>query len=80
VEKAIGDVFPGVGVMPYVVTGGTDARFYGEVCHSCVRFSPVCYGPEQMAGMHGLNENIETGCLPGAVDYYKTIILAQEKR
>ena len=80
VEKAIADVFPGVGVMPYVVTGGTDARFYGEVCDSCVRFSPVCYGPEQMAGMHGLNENIESGCLPGAVDYYKTVILAQEKR
>ena len=80
VEKAIADVFPGVGVMPYVVTGGTDARFYGEVCDSCVRFSPVCYGPEQMAGMHGLNENIESGCLPSAVDYYKTVILAQENR
>ena len=80
VEKTIGEVFPGVGVMPYVVTGGTDARFYGEVCDSCVRFSPVCYGPEQMAGMHGLNENIETGTLPGAVDYYKSIILAQENR
>ena len=80
VEKAIADVFPGVGVMPYVVTGGTDARFYGEVCDSCVRFSPVCFGPEQMAGMHGLNENIESGCLPGAVDYFKTIILAQENR
>ena len=80
VEKAIGEVFPGVGIMPYVVTGGTDARFYGEVCDSCVRFSPVCYGPEQMAGMHGLNENIESGTLPGAVDYYKTIILAQGKR
>ena len=80
VEKAIGDVFPGVGIMPYVVTGGTDARFYGEVCDSCVRFSPVCYGPEQMAGMHGLNENIESGTLPGAVDYYKTVIVAQENR
>lgn len=80
VKQAIGEVFPGVGIMPYVVTGGTDARFYGEVCDSCVRFSPVCYGPEQMAGMHGLNENIESGTLPGAVDYYKTIIRMQEKR
>ncbi len=80
VKKSIGEIFPGVGVMPYVVTGGTDARFYEEVCDSCVRFSPVCYGPEQMAGMHGLNENIESGTLPMAVDYYKTIIWAQEKR
>ncbi len=80
VQQVIGQVFPGVGMMPYVVTGGTDARFYGEVCDSCVRFSPVRYGPEQMAGMHGLNENVECGTLPGAVDYFKAIIQAQEKR
>lgn len=79
-QQTIETCFPGVGVLPYVVTGGTDARFYDEVCDSCVRFSPVNYGPEQMAGMHGLNENIETGCLPGAVDYYKEIVRAQEKR
>ena len=76
----INTVFPDVCVMPYVVTGGTDTRFYGEVCDSCVRFSPVLYGPEQMAGMHGLNENIEANCLPPAVDYYKAIIKAQEQR
>ena len=80
VAKSIGEVFPGVGLMPYVVTGGTDARFFGEVCDSCVRFSPVNFGPEQMAGMHGLNENIESGALPGAVDYFKSIIIAQENR
>ena len=38
------------------------------------------YGPEQMAGMHGLNENVEIDCLPGAVDYYKAIVKAQEAR
>lgn len=80
VESCINEVFPGVGIMPYVVTGATDARFYGEVCDNCVRFSPVRYGPEQMAGMHGLNENIETGTLPGAVDFYKAVIKAQENR
>lgn len=80
VQETIGKVFPGVGIMPYVVTGATDARFYGEVSEHCVRFSPVNYGPEQMAGMHGLNENIESGCLPAAVDYYKAIIQAQEQR
>jgi len=80
VQDTLAKIFPGVGVLPYVVTGGTDARFYGEVCDNCVRFSPVNYGPEQMAGMHGLNENIEVGCLPHAVDYYKAIIRAQEKR
>lgn len=80
VQKTIGKCFPGVGILPYVVTGATDCRFYDEVADNCVRFSPVNYGPEQMAGMHGLNENIEIGCLPGAVDYYKEIVKAQESR
>ena len=79
-QDTIKTCFPGIGILPYVVTGGTDARFYDEVADSCVRFSPVNYGPEQMAGMHGLNENIEAGCLPGAVDYYKEIIKAQARR
>lgn len=79
-QRTIAEIFPEIGILPYVVTGATDARFYGDVCDSCVRFSPVNYGPEQMAGMHGLNENIEADCLPNAVDYYKAIIKAQENR
>ena len=38
--------------------------------------SPVIYGPEQMKGMHGLNENIGISCLPGAVDFYRNLIRA----
>ena len=79
-QKAIETIFPNIGVLPYVVTGATDARFYGAVCDNCIRFAPVNYGPEQMQGMHGLNENIEANCLPGAVDYYKYIVEAQGKR
>ena len=56
------------------MTGATDSRFYQDICDSVVRFAPVVYGPEQMQGMHGLNENIEYNCLPGAVDFYKNLI------
>ena len=76
-EKAIDTCFHGVGISPYIVTGGTDARFYGDICDNCIRFSPVIFSPQQMKGMHGLNENIACNVLPGAVDYYKYIIKAQ---
>ena len=66
------------GVSPYVMTGATDAHFYQEICDSCVRFAPVIYGPEQMRGMHGLNENIEYRCLPGAVRFYQNLIRAEK--
>ena len=74
IREVIGEVFPGLPVIPYVMTGGTDARHYQKICDACIRFSPVVYGPEQMKGMHGLNECLETTSLPGAVDYYKTLI------
>ena len=74
VTDRIKETFPGLPVSPYVMTGATDARFYQDICDNIVRFAPVIYGPEQMAGMHGLNENIEYSCLPGCVDFYKNMI------
>ncbi len=78
VEEAIHRAFPGLPVSPYVMTGATDVQFYQSVCKSCLRFAPVIYGPEQMKGMHGLNENIEYNCLPGAVRFYENLIRVQE--
>ena len=78
--KAIKKVFPGIGIMPYVVTGGTDSRFYDPICDSCVRFGPINLSTEQMASMHAIDENIDIGTLPQAVDYYKEIIRLQEER
>ena len=77
-EAAIAQAFPGLPTSPYIVTGATDCSFYPGVCDNCVRFAPVVYGPEQLKGMHGIDENIETNCLPGAVEYYKTIVRLQE--
>ena len=74
VEDVIAEVFPGLPVIPYVMTGGTDAAYYQRICDSCLRFSPVLYSAEQMDSMHALNENVSTIALPGAVDFYKTLI------
>ena len=74
VRQVIGENFPGLETCPYVMTGATDARNYEAIAEHVVRFAPVIYGPEQMKGMHGLNENIEINCLPGAVDFYRRLI------
>ncbi len=78
VQRIIAETFPGLPGSPYVMTGATDARHYQDICDNVMRFAPVIYGPEQMKGMHGLNENIEYSCLPGAVDFYKNIISAEK--
>lgn len=70
----IAETFPGLPATPYVMTGATDAHFYQEICENCIRFAPVIFGPEQMKGMHGIDENIGAACLPGAVDFYRNLI------
>jgi len=74
VERVIQGIFPGIVSSPYVMTGATDARCYERICDNVVRFAPVVYGPDQMKAMHGINENIDCDCLPGAVDFYKQLI------
>ena len=76
VQRIIAETFPSCAGSPYVMTGATDSRFYQKICANIVRFAPVIYGPEQMKGMHGVNENIGADCLPGAVDFYKNLIRA----
>ena len=74
VTRIVEQTFPGLPACPYVMTGATDARFCQAICDNVIRFAPVIYGPEQMKGMHGVNENIEYSCLPGAVDFYANLI------
>ena len=56
------------------MTGGTDARHFQKICPACIRFAPIVYGPDQMKGMHGLNEYLDAYSLVGGVDYFKTLI------
>ena len=79
-EGVIAETFPGLASSPYVMTGATDAQFYQPICKNCIRFAPVIYGPDQMKGMHGLNECIEYNCLPGAVRFYRNLIKAQGRK
>ena len=78
VRRTVERTFPGCPTSPYVMTGATDSRFYQDICENVVRFAPVIYGPEQMKGMHGVNETIGIDCLPGAVDFYKNLIDAAQ--
>lgn len=74
VEEVMAQLYPGVGVCPYVMTGGTDAKYYKEVSDNCLRFAPLYIDGQQYASIHGLNENICQGALPKGVDFYKMII------
>ena len=74
IEEVAASVYPGVQVSPYVMTGGTDAKFYKDICPNCIRFAPLYIDSQQYGSVHGLNENIFRGALPHGVDFYKQVI------
>lgn len=74
IEAVAADVYPGIGICPYVMTGGTDAKFYSDVCKNAIRFAPLYIDEQQYESIHGLNENIYQGVLPMGVDFYKEVM------
>lgn len=74
IESVVEKIYPGVGTCPYVMTGGTDCKFYNDVCDNAIRLAPIYIDSQQYASIHGLNENIFRGALPKAVDFYKEVV------
>ena len=74
IEETAAQIYPGVGICPYTMTGGTDAKFYKEICENAIRFAPIYIDAQQYSSIHGINENIYQGALSKAVDFYKAII------
>lgn len=74
IEEVSADIYPGVQICPYVMTGGTDAKYYQSVSDYCIRFAPLYINNQQYGSIHGLNENIYQGALSKGIDFYKEVI------
>ena len=74
VESAVLEQFGPIGTCPYPMTGGTDCKYYTEVCENAVRFSAIKMTKQQLGSVHGNDENVTVAALPDAVDFYKRVI------
>jgi carboxypeptidase PM20D1 len=74
VEAALKQIYPGVVVTPYVMTGNTDARFYSLLTDNGLRIAPLLISADQMGRIHGGEEAIAIASLGKAVDFYKEIL------
>lgn len=74
IEDAAKNIYPGIQICPYTMTGGTDAKFYRDLTDNALRFAPLYIDKQQYGSIHALNENIFKGALPLAVDFYKYMI------
>ena len=66
-EKTIRDMFPNSIVVPGLIGGGTDARYFYDISDDVYRFYPIRLGPESLSRFHGIDEKISK-------DNYKEII------
>lgn len=73
-KQTISSHFPEAIVTPYLVLGGTDARYYGALTDDIYRFLPFEFTPEDRERMHGTNERVPIRTLPRAVSFYRHMI------
>ena len=57
-EQTIRSVFPECIVVPGLVGGGTDARYFYDISEEVYRFYPIRIGPDSMKRFHGIDEKI----------------------
>jgi len=73
-ERAVRAVFPDVVPVPYIMTGASDSRYFDTVCDQCIRFLPFFISEQQLASIHGVDENVDLGALSRAVDWYQYLM------
>ncbi len=73
-KKCLNECYPDAGVIPYLMTGGTDCRHYEDVADNCLRFCPIKMSNAQLAAMHAANESIGVKEVADCVKFYKYYI------
>jgi carboxypeptidase PM20D1 len=74
-QRTILQLFPDAIVVPYLVVGGTDSRYFYDLTDNVYRFGPFIYGKEDLARAHGTNERIALTNLENGVRFYRQLIL-----
>lgn len=80
IVKVVEEKYPGVTFIPSMLTGGTDSRFYCDICptKSVYRFTGMC-STGKSGGAHQVNEHIDTDVIVDNVDFYIKLVLAYGK-
>ncbi|HEX2080523.1 MAG TPA: M20 family peptidase [Longimicrobium sp.] len=79
-ERSIRQAAPDALVAPYLVVGGTDARYYHAVAGHVYRFLPVRMRSGDLERMHGTDERIAVRDYLGAIRFYRQLILNAASR
>ena len=77
IEKISAGIFGEIPLVPVLIAGMTDARFYTLVSDNVYRFTPLRMTPDDMAGIHGVNERISVEGLVNMARFYYALLRDQ---
>jgi carboxypeptidase PM20D1 len=66
-------------VAPYLVMGGTDAKYYAGRSRNVFRFLPARLGEGDMDRFHGTNERLAVESLAGSIAFFQRLIRASDE-
>jgi carboxypeptidase PM20D1 len=72
--QTVGEVFPGVPAVPFLVLGATDSRHYAELTPRLYRLSPFLLEFGDLKRVHGTNERLSVASLADGVRFYRRLI------
>ncbi len=74
IDNLIKEFCPGAIVAPYLVMASTDAKKYEGVSENIFRFTPYVIENDELAKMHGTNENISVVNVNRCIDFFMTLM------
>jgi len=75
VAGTIRQVFPDAIVMPSLVVGRTDSRYFEDLADAVYRFIPIVVTPQDASRFHGTNERVAIDNYIEAINFYHQLII-----
>jgi len=72
--QTVGEIFPGVPAVPFLVLGATDSRHYAELTPRLYRLSPFRFEVGDLKRVHGTDERLSVANLVDGVRFYRRLI------
>ena len=70
VNEIVKRSFDGMTTTPFLMIGGTDSRYFGEVSQGIVKFSPMV----DPIGFHGIDERVSLESYQGSIWFFEQLI------
>jgi carboxypeptidase PM20D1 len=77
IKAALAEAWPGVPMLPFLMTATTDSRHFKELAGTVFRFSPHKLDPRATSGVHGHDERISLENLNQGLAFYSALLKSQ---